>query len=389
MRSVRSMRPMKSRLAAIFWPFVALTVLAAGSCVSGAPIRRPATRPAASSALSLLGSGPLIIPHRARVDGLRVGGLSGIARTADGTYLAVVDNDGDTPARVFRLAFAVSERGVAPLPGRTARQVPVAAIRLEGLDGKNFDGEGIAVEPSGRMLLASETEPSIREISLDGKVMGALPVPALFLATQGKRGIRSNLGFESLALSPEGDTLWTANERALKQDAPGDASGEENERARPSPVRLLRYERREGGFHPGAQLVYQVEPIDPKPGHGFAIRGLSDLLVLPGGDLLALEREFVQGRGFKIQLYSVSVAGATDVSGFDSLTGRTWTPVRKTLVFDFAGAGFVPDNLEGMTFGPALPDGSRTLVLVSDNNFELLQRTQLVALRFARGFARD
>ncbi len=364
---------MKSRLAA------ALLLVLAAACVAGAPSPRTAAKKTSSApGLSLLGSGPLIVPHGARVDGLRVGGLSGIARAADGTYLAVVDNEGDTPARVFRLAFAVSERGVAPLPGKTAGEVPVAAIRLEGLNGRNFDGEGIAIEPSGRMLLSSETEPSIRELSLDGKVTANLPVPALFLATQTtekeKRGIRGNLGFESLALSAGGDTLWTANERALKQDAPDDA-------AKPSPVRLLRYERRGGGFTPGAQLVYEVEPIDPKPGRGFAIRGLSDLLVLPGGDLLALEREYVEGRGFKIQLYRVSTAGATDVSGFDALAGRTWTPVRKTLVFDFAGAGFSPDNLEGMTFGPPLPDGSRTLVLVSDNNFELFQRTQIVALR--------
>jgi hypothetical protein len=372
------MKPMNSRLAA------ALLLALAAACVAGAPAPRTAAKKTPSApGLSLLGSGPLIIPRGARVDGLRVGGLSGIARAADGTYLAVVDNEGDTPARVFRLAFAVSERGVAPLPGKTVGEVPVAAIRLEGLDGrpfdgKNFDGEGIAIEPSGRMLLSSETEPSIRELSLDGKVTGNLPVPALFLGREKERmGIRGNLGFESLALSAQGDILWTANERALKQDAPDDAT-------QPSPVRLLRYGRRGDGFTPGAQLVYQVEPIDPKPGRGFAIRGLSELLVLPDGDLLALEREYVEGRGFKIQLYRVSTAGATDVSGFDSLAspaGRTWTPVRKTLVFDFAGAGFSPDNLEGMTFGPSLPDGSRTLVLVSDNNFELFQRTQIVALR--------
>jgi hypothetical protein len=364
------MKPMKPRLAA------ALLLALAAACVAGAPSPRTAAKKTSSApGLSLLGSGPLIIPRSARVDGLRVGGLSGIARAADGTYLAVVDNEADTPARVFRLAFAVSERGVAPPPGKTAGEVPLAAIRLQGFDGKNFDGEGIAIEPSGRMLLSSETEPSIREVALDGKVTGNLLVPALFLGREKeKMGIRGNLGFESLALSAEGDTLWTANERPLKQDAPDDET-------RPSPVRLLRYERREGGFAPGAQLVYEVEPIDPKLGRGFAIRGLSDLLVLPGGDLLALEREYVEGRGFKIQLYRLSTAGATDVSGFDALAGRTWTPVGKTLVFDFAGAGFSPDNLEGMTFGPALPDGSRTLVLVSDNNFELFQRTQIVALR--------
>src|SRR5436305_1258926 len=242
--------------------------LAAGSC---APY---ALAPPAEPPLSLLGSRPLIVPFGATVGGFRVGGLSAIARAADGTYLAVVDNEGETPARVFRLAFTVSESGVAPPPGRTPLEVPVAAIPLarsdgEKFNGKNFDGEGLALEPSGEMLIASETEPSIREFSLEGRTLRSLPVPELFLAGRGK-GIRNNLGFESLTLAPGGDVLWTADERALQQDAPEDL-------ARPSPVRLLRYERRNGGFVPGAQFVYEVEPLQQKLGAGFQTRGLSDL----------------------------------------------------------------------------------------------------------------
>ncbi|HEY4572429.1 MAG TPA: esterase-like activity of phytase family protein, partial [Thermoanaerobaculia bacterium] len=254
--------------------WLALT-LAAGSCAPHA------LAPPAEPPLSLLGSGPLIVPFGATVGGFRVGGLSGLARAADGTYLAVVDNEGETPARVFRLAFTVSENGVAPLPGKTPLQVPLAAIPLAGLDGRNFDGEGLALEPSGEMLISSETEPSIREVSLDGRTLRSLPVPDLFLGGTPGRGIRSNLGFESLTLAPGGNVLWTANERALQQDAPEDL-------ARPSPVRLLRYEKRNGGFMPGAQFVYEVEPLQQKAGAGFKIRGLSDLLALPGGDLLAL-----------------------------------------------------------------------------------------------------
>ena len=42
--------------------------------------------------------------------------------------------------------------------------------------------------------------------------------------------------------------------------------------------------------------------------------------------------------------------------------------------------GIVPDNLEGMAFGPALPDGRLPLVLVSDNNFSASQSTQFIVL---------
>jgi hypothetical protein len=349
--------------------------LTAGSCLPRLHAAQ-AAEAAPTPGLSLLGS--MIVPFGAKVGGFRVGGLSAITRAADGTYLAVVDNDGDTRARVFRLAFAVTEAGVSPLPGKTALQVPVAAIPLAGLDGKrldgkNFDGEGLALEPTGEMLISSETEPSIREFSLRGQTLRSLPVPDLFLARK-TRGIRNNLGFESLALSPAGDALWTANERALQQDGPADMTGS-------SPVRLLRYDRKGGEWVPGPQFVYEVDPI-ARPGAGFQVRGLSDLLALPGGDLLALEREFVLGHGFSIQIYRVSVDGATDVAGRDALAGTTYTPARKTLLFDFARSGLVPDNLEGMTFGPPLADGSLTLVLVSDNNFSPFQKTQIVALRF-------
>jgi hypothetical protein len=371
-----------------------LVALGAGSCRS---VALPVAAGASAGEISVLGAGPLIVPYGAKVDGFRVGGLSGISRAADGSYLAVVDNEGDTPARVFRLAFTVDERGVSPPPGKTLLQVQVAAIRLSGasgalsaddFDGRNFDGEGIAVTAKPTLLISSEIEPSVRELSPDGKLLGELPVPPLFRA--GKRhGTRSNLGFESVALAAgaTGETVWTANERPLWQDVP------EDDETRPSPVRLLRFDRRSGGgagggFTAGPQYVYEVERIRGKLGHGFAVRGLSDLLALPDGDLLALEREYVFGRGFRIQLYRVSLAGATDVSGFETLLGKMpgkdWKGVHKTLLFDFARAGFVADNLEGMTFGPDLADGSRTLVLVSDNNFEPLQKTQIVALRWRR-----
>jgi hypothetical protein len=42
--------------------------------------------------------------------------------------------------------------------------------------------------------------------------------------------------------------------------------------------------------------------------------------------------------------------------------------------------GIEPDNLEGMAFGPALPDGRLPLVLVSDNNFDPAATTQFIVL---------
>jgi len=326
--------------------------------------------------VSLLGDGPLVIPPGLKVDGLTVGGLSAIVRMRADTYKALIDNDGATSARLFDLQFVVTEAGPAPLPGRAPADVPRNALRLDGLNGINFDGEGLAVTPEGTLLASSEKDPSIREISAEGKTLRKFPVPPLFKASMiGGKGIRSNQGFEALALEPDGRTLWTANEGALEQDAPDDAIFGFH------PVRLLRYERRGASYVPAAQLVYVVDPIERR-GSGLHVRGLVDLQPLPEGGLLALEREFVAGVGMEVQLFYVSIEGATDVSGMASLAGKSFTPVRKTLLYDFAGSGFLVDNLEGMTFGPDLPGGDRTVILISDDNFEpLKQLTQIVALR--------
>ena len=40
--------------------------------------------------------------------------------------------------------------------------------------------------------------------------------------------------------------------------------------------------------------------------------------------------------------------------------------------------GIYIDNIEGITFGPILPDGKRSLLFVADNNFNPLEKTQFL-----------
>ena len=39
--------------------------------------------------------------------------------------------------------------------------------------------------------------------------------------------------------------------------------------------------------------------------------------------------------------------------------------------------GIYTDNIEGLTFGPQLANGNRSLLFVSDNNFSSTQKTQV------------
>lgn len=96
---------------------------------------------------------------------------------------------------------------------------------------------------------------------------------------------------------------------------------------------------------------------------------------------LVLERTWVAGSGYKIRVYDATTRGATEVGGMDSLVGQRVVPMRKKLVADFHDLGLsTVDNTEGMTWGPILPNGERTLILVSDDNFADDAVTQIVAL---------
>jgi hypothetical protein len=52
--------------------------------------------------------------------------------------------------------------------------------------------------------------------------------------------------------------------------------------------------------------------------------------------------------------------------------------VQKSLLLNLDTLGIPLDNVEGMTFGPRLPDGRRSLILVSDNNFSPMAFTQFL-----------
>ena len=90
------------------------------------------------------------------------------------------------------------------------------------------------------------------------------------------------------------------------------------------------------------------------------------------------------GTGNVVVINEISTDGATDVLAIDALfvggSPIALAPVSQHEVFAFDDLGIPIDNIEGMTFGPPLPDGRQTLVIVSDNNFNLGQFTQFIVL---------
>ncbi|WP_392478352.1 esterase-like activity of phytase family protein [Nostoc sp. C110] len=316
-----------------------------------------------------------------------VGGLSGITYDAkNNLYYAISDDRGQkAAARFYNLKIDLSKGSL-----KKSGVIPIDVTTLLNENNQTFrpsetDTEGIALTNKSTIFISSEGDaaklinPFIKEFSLSsGKEITTLPIPNKFLPDKtGKQGIRNNLAFESLTITPDKKNLFTASENALIQDGVA---------AKPnigSPCRILQYNLLNG--QPEKEFLYQTEPVSPFLNlTGKFASGLPDLLALDNqGHFLSLERSFT-GLGFAISLFQVSLEQADDIHHIDSLLAidsKNIKPVQKKLLLDLRTLDVLLDNIEGLTLGPKLPDGQQSLILVSDNNFNSLQRTQILAFK--------
>jgi len=315
--------------------------------------------------------------------GTEVGGLSGITYDAtNNVYYAISDDRSQiNPARFYTLNINLSQ-GSLTQGGVAFTNVTT----LRNPSGQTFaplslDPEGIALTNNGTVFVPSEGDatnssaPFVNEFSLTtGQQVQALPIRNKFLPTV-TSGIRNNLAFESLTIAPNQQSLFTATENALIQDGPPATT------SNGSFSRILKYNLTTD--QPAEEFLYITDPVAtaPIPSDSFSTNGLVDMLALDdNGNFLSLERSFSTGVGNNIKLYEVSLEGASDIQNIQSLSGVSGiNPVEKTLLLDFSTLGVPLDNIEGLTFGPDLADGRRSLVVVSDNNFSPTQTTQILA----------
>jgi len=364
---------------------VAAVAIAAGLSAAAYSKPKPGHKPPHghnSPRLSYLGQA--IFPTATTFGGTTVGGLSSITYDKKrGVYYALSDDQGQLqPARFYTLTVNLSDghldngdvtfTGVTTLLAPDGNPYPVASL----------DPEGLTLTKKGELILTSEgfalrnIAPFVRRYSLDGRFLGDLPVPAAYLPTGPTHGVRNNLAFEAAAVTPDGNHLYVGMENALVQDGPAASL------TTGSPARILRYNL--GPRKLEREYVYVTDPIvePPVPATQFAVNGLDELLMLKHDSGLAMERSFsvgAPGTGNTIKLYTVDFHGATDVKGLDSITGvKKLKTVDKSLLLDLRTLGIPLDNIEGMTLGAKLPDGRRSLVLVSDNNFAASQFTQFL-----------
>ena len=261
--------------------------------------------------------------------------FSGLAWAGSSDYFTVSDKvKGIFPLRI----------SIEPATGKIT-EVKVGAMLP--VKTKLADFEGIAFDADKRTLAVSaETGNGIFGFSLATGATFSVEVPRVFSHA------RRNKSLESLTFDPVVGNYWTANEEALEGDGPVSAAD------LGTLVRLQKLDRR---FRPLAQFAYRTEPSAFRISN--AGTGVSDLALLPTGELLVLERAV--GIGLAAKIFAVDFRGATDISKIPKLDGADFKIAGKKLVFDRAT---LTNNFEGIALGPKLDGGWRSLVLIADSS---------------------
>lgn len=334
---------------------------------------------------------------RTEFEGTTVGGLSAIAydRQRDRLYALSDDRSNLAPARFYTLQLQIGTDDQGAIALQSVDLESVTFLQQESGElypPGSIDPEGLALSPRNSVFISSEGDtdggiaPFVDEFDLQtGQWKTRLPIPERFVPQEVEgtlQGIRNNRGFESLTLNPgtmsanplEPFRLFTATEAALLQDESDDPDS-------PNPLlsRFLHYLI--GDTLPTllAEHMYVLEPL----GDTDLENGLTELLAVDqAGHFLTLERSFGL-TGFSARIFQMVIGGATDTSGVRTYRNGIGgiEPLRKRLVLDLAELEIPLDNLEGMTPGPRLPDGSQSLLLVSDDNFNDTQKTQFLLFR--------
>ncbi|MFI7503526.1 esterase-like activity of phytase family protein [Streptomyces sp. NPDC049687] len=325
--------------------------LAAAACLTAAgPANAdPRVNNACSPTVSLDGFSDAL--DKTTYDGTFVGNFSALALDRDGSLAALSDRSA---------LFGLDARTLAPK----------SVVPLADENGAALDSEGLVVDGDGTRLITSETEPSVRRYSADGRILDRLPVPPSLLVAPAGRAT-TNQTFEGLTLFPGGRTLLASMEYAISGDTAGIVRFQTWTRTKGAPFRLA------------AQYAYRTDT-------GL---GVPEVQALPDGRLLVLERGFTTGVGNTVRLYLADPRHATDTGTIDTLTGRPDVHlIRKTLLTDLVTCPSLGatakqpqpnpllDNIEGMVVTGS-SKGRLKVLLVSDDNQNAVQTTRFYFLR--------
>ena len=332
------------------------------------------------------------VPYNQPFNGTTIGGLSGIDYdSGSGIYHMISDDrSAINPARYYSAKVFFTEKKIDSV-------VFVKVTTLLQPDGKAYpnskqdpshtpDPEALRYNPvTKQMIWTSEGErivrgkdtilenPAITIISPDGKFVDSFPLPENLRMHATEKGPRQNGVLEGLSFANHYQTVYVNVEEPLYEDGPRAETTDNNPW-----IRIYRFDL--ATRKNTAQYAYKLDPIayPAIPADAFKINGIPDILSVGDDKLIVLERSFSTGRlPCTIKIFMAEMKGASNIKNNSSLIRTPAAkPVRKKLLLNMDSLGMYVDNVEGVTFGPVLPNGHRTLVLVADNNFLSFEKTQ-------------
>ncbi len=326
-------------------------------------------------------------------EGTTVGGFSALTydRTRDRVYALA----GDLP-RVYTLSLtppALSPSS-STVPIKSFGLSKVKTIAVEAvtplIDSKSSvpaGGTGIALTPRGTVFILEEQNstpplPRLSEFKLaSGLWQQNLPLPKQYGVTPQEKppfGIQPHQGLKALAINIEGDRLFAAAEAPLTQDLPPAAASQTSRYSR-----LLHYWIAE----PEPLLISEhLYPLD-SPTEDRQGATLTDIIPVDNaGHFLGLERTHSSSKGDSATIYQFVTGVATDTSQIRILPADMsgLAPIMKKPLLKLDSLQIPLQNLEGMTLGPYLADGSQSVVIVGNNGLLSNSPTQFLLLRLAK-----
>ncbi|WP_375578103.1 esterase-like activity of phytase family protein [Marivirga tractuosa] len=318
----------------------------------------------------------IVVENDKMIDSTYIGGFSSIDFLGDSRYIIISDDRSEySSARMYEVEIDFDTSGINQYEFKET-------IFLKNKEGEVFeenelDPESIRYRPSSNSFVytseggrtKSWIDPFIWEINRNGEFLSEVNVPDIFNFNDNK-GLRVNGGFESVSF--ENDTIiWYANELPLKED--GEVPGFEEGKY---PVRLVRHDIKNDVVL--NQYAYNISPLNqkPDPEDAFYINSVPEILFIEQNKLWIMERSYTTGVGNFIKIFEIEIINATDIKHIGSLANQKYSPVSKKQIIDFSDYSQKIDNIEGMTFGPDFPDGRKSLLFVSDDNFNEGQETQ-------------
>jgi hypothetical protein len=338
----------------------------------------------------------------------RLGGISAIEFTGkDHEYVLLADRGPADGATTYRCRFHIVKLDVDAGSTQSVTADLLSTTLLEDESGRaltgsasaidkdqaqvlRFDPEGVRINRRGKIFMSDEYGPSVYEFSESGKRTAILKVPPRFKIArlsavaaeeaQNTSGRQTNGGLEGLSIIPDGTKLYAAMQRPLIQDS---RTGLGDKRTGTN-TRIIEFDLAQGTTR---EFLY---PLDDTR------NGVSEILAINAHEFLVLERD---GKGgldaVTKKLFKVELAGATDISRHETLPVEGIPPgvtaARKSVFLDMLAPKFAlvgssfPEKIEGLAFGPDLPDGRRLLIVAVDNDFVAEKPILLHAFAIDRG----